>query len=108
MVNHADACFCPYTEGQESKDYNTSTPKLIIYTTTPSNYVGGPTTKVMPEGPSVSFTGPPAQVGPGIAKIRGLKIEMPEKYFGSQVPIFHGWHNKMERYFQLTNCPAGI
>ena len=57
---------------------------------------GGPMTHAMLVVPSVSFTSPPAQRGLGRTKVRGFKLEMLERYSGSQVPIAHKWLNKME------------
>ena len=40
--------------------------------------------------------------------VGGLKLEMLEKYSGSQVSIVQGWLNKMEQYFWLIQYPTNI
>ena len=49
-----------------------------------------------------------APVVPWDARIRGLKLEMPEKYIGSRIPAISGWLTKMERYFRLMKYPTDI
>ena len=47
-------------------------------------------------------------VVPQDARIGGLKLEMPEKYTGSLIPVVLGWVTKMERYFRLMKYPTDI
>ena len=61
---------------------------------------GGLEIQAMPIGLSLLFRGLPAQVSLGVVtttlRVRGLKLEMLEKYLESQTPTVHGWLNMME------------
>ena len=61
------------------------------------------------------LAGPPAAamatstlVVPIDARIRGLKLEMPEKFTGNRFPPIARWLTKMERYFRLMKYPTDI
>ena len=50
--------------------------------------------EAMPIGPSLSFMGPSTHISSDVARIRGLKLEIPEKYLGNQTPLFTGGSTK--------------
>ena len=58
--------------------------------------------------PTLQTTATSALAVPQDARIRGLKLEMPEKYTGSRSPAISGWLTKMERYFRLMKYPTDI
>ena len=45
---------------------------------------------------------------PQDARIRGLKLEMPEKYIGSHIAAMSRWLTKMERYSRLMKYSTDI
>ena len=63
---------------------------------------------VVPVGPTLATVVLSMSAMPGGSKIGGLKLEMPEKYIGSRMPVVSGWLLKMERYFRLMSYPANI
>ena len=68
----------------------------------------GPGVQVTAARPSSSFPGPYAYISLDAARVGGLKLEMLEKYSGSQTPAIHGWLNKMEQYFSLMRYLADV
>lgn len=52
--------------------------------------------------------GPSISTNSGAPKVGQLKLEMPKKYFGGQVPTVHKWLTKIKRYFRLMNCPMDV
>ena len=61
-----------------------------------------------PVGPSMAAMATSTPIVPSDAKIRGLKLEIPEKFIGRHVPAIVGWLTKMERYFQLMKHPTDV
>ena len=59
-------------------------------------------------GPALEAMATSALAVPQDARIGGLKLEMPEKYTGSRIPVVSGWLTKMERYFRLMKYPTDI
>ena len=59
-------------------------------------------------GQSMTVTATSAPVGHHEECIKGLKLEMPEKFTGSRIPAIAGWLTKMERYFRLMKYPTDI
>ena len=59
-------------------------------------------------GLALEATATSAPAVPQDTSIRGLKLEMPEKYTGSRIPAVLGWLTKMERYFRLMKYPTDI
>ena len=59
-------------------------------------------------GPALEATATSALAVPQDVRIRGLKLEMLEKYTGSRIPVVSGWLTKMERYFRLMKYPIDI
>ena len=59
-------------------------------------------------GQSMTAMATSALAGHHEERIRGLKLEMPEKFTGSRIPTISGWLTKMERYFQLMKYPMDI
>ena len=58
--------------------------------------------------PTLEATATSTIAMPHNARIRGLKLEIPEKCTGSHIPVVSGWLIKMERYFKLMKCPTDI
>ena len=59
-------------------------------------------------GPALEAMATSAPAMPQDARIRGLKLEMPEKYTSNRIPTVLGWLTKMERYFRLMKYPTDI
>ena len=78
----------------------TATPSIPIQTMTLGT--------VDDTGPVLQTMATSAPVVPQDVRIRGLKLEMPEKYTGTCIPVVLGWLTKMERYFRLIKYPTNI
>ena len=59
-------------------------------------------------GPALEAMAIATPVVPQDARIRGLKLEMLEKYTGSRILAVSEWLTKMERYFRLMKYPTNI